>query len=37
MSGLDVLGGFVASALVVVVLAVVDHWYHRHAQRLRRR
>jgi membrane-associated phospholipid phosphatase len=37
MSGLDVLGGFMASALVVVLLALLDYYYHRRIERLRRR
>jgi hypothetical protein len=37
MSGLDALGGFVASALVVVLLALLDYWYSRCVERLRRR
>jgi hypothetical protein len=37
MSGLDVLGGFVASAIVVVLLAILDYCYRRRIERLRRR
>jgi hypothetical protein len=33
MSGLDVLGGFVGSAVVIVLFAVVDHCYGRRCGR----
>jgi len=35
MSGLDVLGGFVASAIVIVLLAIFEYCYRRRAERLR--
>lgn len=36
MTGLDVLGGFLASAAVVVLLAVLDYCYCERGERRRR-
>jgi hypothetical protein len=37
MSVLDMLGGFVTSAIVVVLLAVLEQWYRDRCERFRRR